>query len=94
MADVVYLDCLGMGLTEQLDPARQVATVVVDDRSRNTGLGHGGLQLTVDHLLVRHRHRLQFDRFHLCQAERVFLARRGQLRNSTPKMTRHFSLPI
>ena len=53
-------------------------------------LGHVGLQLAVDHLLVRHRHRLQFDRFHLCQAERVLLARRGQLRNTYPQADQAF----
>ena len=56
--------------------------MMASDRAR---LGHVGLQLAVDHLLVRHRHRLQFDRFHLCQAERVLLARRGQLRNTYPQ---------
>jgi hypothetical protein len=38
--------------------------------------------LAVDHLFVRNGHRLQFDRFHLSQAERVCLPGRGQLRRT------------
>ena len=94
MADVVNLQRLQMRFTKQPEPANQVTAVVVVDRSGNTGLGHVGLRLTVSHFLVRYRDRLQLDRFHLCQTERILLARRRQLRNTHPRGKRRFSWPI
>jgi len=42
--DVVHPRRAAMPLAEPLDAAVQVAPLVADDRSRNAGLGAGGLQ--------------------------------------------------
>ena len=94
MGDIVNFNCLRMGLTEHLDTASHIAAVIVDDRAWNTAFGRAGFQLTVDHLFVRNRHRLQLDRLHLLEAQWIVLARLWQLRDTYPRMTRHFSLPI
>ena len=67
VADVVDLDRLRMRLTEQLDSADQVTTLVAGNRSGNTRLGHVRLQLPMNYLLVRSRDDLhQWKKYAAC----------------------------
>ena len=70
MLDVIDLARLGMSFAKDLNPSMEVGTMIIDDRSRNAGLGHGVLQAYGHGLLGRTRHRHQRDRLHVLMAKR------------------------